>query len=453
MAKNLFTHKEKFYSTSLLSPPKLARPLARWCIGLFLVVLIIMFLPWTQNVDFKGQVTSLNPQNRPQTVQSTLAGRIERWYVQEGQKVEKGDTLVALSEIKEKFFDPNLLQRTQAQVEAKQHVLEANKQKATALNNQIGALRNGLNLSLSKAANKVLQMQYKTRSDSMDVVAARTDNSIAADQLARAEKMYSNGQLISLRDLEQRRLKMQESSAKLVSAENKLNSTRQELINARIELNSLQAEYLDKISKAESDLSSTLAYQYATEGEIAKMQSEYTSLQIRNSFYFITAPQDGYVVKAMKQGLGETIKEGEDLLSVMPSRMDKAVELYVKPMDLPLLTVGTHVRLQFDGWPALIFAGWPGASFGTFGGTIQAIDKIDSKGKYRILVVSDGSKEHPWPEQLQIGSGANGWALLNDVPIGYEIWRQLNGFPPDFIDHPNDGIEYKKDKKDGYAKE
>ena len=29
------------------------------------------------------------------------------------------------------------------------------------------------------------------------------------------------------------------------------------------------------------------------------------------------------------------------------------------------------------------------------------------------------------------GGGANGIALLNNVPLWYEIWRLLNGFPPD----------------------
>ncbi|MEL7122884.1 MAG: biotin attachment protein, partial [Bacteroidota bacterium] len=39
-----------------------------------------------------------------------------------------------------------------------------------------------------------------------------------------------------------------------------------------------------------------------------------------------------------------------------------------------------------------------------------------------------------WPEAIQIGSGAQGIALLNNVPLWYEIWRRLNGFPPDFYE-------------------
>jgi hypothetical protein len=109
-----------------------------------------------------------------------------------------------------------------------------------------------------------------------------------------------------------------------------------------------------------------------------------------------------------------------------------AVELFVKPIDIPLLSKGRKVRLQFDGWPAIVFSGWPDVSFGTFGGIVSVIDNIDSNGKYRILVVPDPSDD-PWPKQVRVGSGVYGWAMLNDVPIWYEIWRQLNGFPADYI--------------------
>jgi hypothetical protein len=34
--------------------------------------------------------------------------------------------------------------------------------------------------------------------------------------------------------------------------------------------------------------------------------------------------------------------------------------------------------------------------------------------------------EKNWPSNLKIGTGAQGFALLNDVPIWYELWRQLN---------------------------
>jgi multidrug resistance efflux pump len=399
--------------------------------GLFGLLVMSMFLPWTQNIRSSGTLTTLQPQDRPQTVHSTIAGRIEKWLVREGQSVKKGDTLVVLSEVKEKYFDPQFLSRLQEQIKAKEGALQATQAKATALSSQITALQDGLKLSLEKARNKVRQGQLKVQSDSADLVSIRAEYEVAKLQFSRQEKLFQQG-LKSLTELESRKLKFQEVQAKLMATQNKQLISQNELVNARIELSSLEAEYIDKISKAQSDRNATLAYAHDTESDISKMRNEYANMQIRSSFYQITAPQDGYVVQALKAGLGETLKEGEAICSVMPANPHLAVQLYVDPMDIPLLTTNRKVRLQFEGWPALVFSGWPGTSFGTFGGEVAVIDNIDSNGKYRILVVPDPESD-PWPSAIRVGSGAYGWAMLNNVPIWYELWRQLNGFPPDYM--------------------
>ena len=420
-----------------LLDPKGGRRLGRVLMVVGLVFLIIQFLPWRQTIEGTGSLTTLRPQDRPQIVPSTIAGRIEAWKVQEGQQVKKGDTLVVITEIKEKYFDPELLARTREQLEAKISALEENRAKGTALSSQQDALRSGLRISLDKARNKVTQSRLKVNSDEAELRAANNDFSIAQQQLARQEDLYAQG-LKSLTELEQRRLKFQESTAKRQAVENKLNASRQELANSQLELSSLQAEYQDKIAKSESDRRSTTAYQFDSEGQIAKMRNELANLSIRAGYYHIRAPQDGYVVRALKAGIGEIIKESEPIVTVMPTTPALAAELYVRPMDVPLLSVGRKVRLQFDGWPALVFTGWPGTSFGTFGGTVAVIDNIDSQGQYRILVTPDPNQE-PWPKPLRVGSGVYGWALLDDVPIWYELWRQLNGFPPDFVGNPGAG--------------
>jgi hypothetical protein len=165
------------------------------------------------------------------------------------------------------------------------------------------------------------------------------------------------------------------------------------------------------------------------------MQNQYMNYSVRTGFYYIKAPQNGYITTALRSGIGETVKEGEELVSIMPATYDLAVSMYVRPMDLPLIQIGQHVRFMFDGWPTIVFSGWPNLSFGTFGGQVVAIDNfIGKNGKYRILVAPDEA----WPEGLRVGSGANGMALLQDVPIWYELWRNLNGFPPDYYQAATD---------------
>jgi hypothetical protein len=111
---------------------------------------------------------------------------------------------------------------------------------------------------------------------------------------------------------------------------------------------------------------------------------------------------------------------------------ERAVQLWLNGNDVPLVEPGRHVRLQFEGWPAVQFAGWPSIAVGTFGGEIVSIDAADDgAGKFRVLIRPDGS-DQPWPDvrYLRQGVRANGWVLLNRVPLWFEVWRRLNGFPP-----------------------
>lgn len=420
-----------FKATALIRNTRGPKQFARVCLIIFAIILFSLFLPWTQNIRSQGNMTAYLPQDRPQTVQSVIAGQITKWYIREGQHVMKGDTIAELTEIREKFFDPKLLERIREQINAKESSQTSSVNKVAALGNQVKALLRERQLSIEKARNKVLQAELKIQSDSADYNAIETDLEIARVQNRRADSLYKKG-LIALNELERRNLKAQESFAKRVSIQNKLLTSRNELVNAKIELNSLDAEYATKISKAESELNSALAYLYETEGEIAKMNNEFANISIRSGFYFITAPQDGFVVQARISGVGETVKEGDAICTIMPSNSNLAVELYVRPMDIPLLEKGRKTRIQFDGWPALVFSGWPNYTFGTFGGIVAVIDNIDTRGHYRILVIPDPDDD-PWPHQLRVGSGAYGWIMLQDVPIWYELWRQFNGFPPDYM--------------------
>ena len=412
------------------------RMFTRWLVGSIVIIFAFLFLPWTQNIQAKGKVTTLQPGQRPQTIQSTIAGRIEGWYVREGALVKKGDTIVHLSEIKAEYFDPNLVARTEKQVEAKESAIGAYGQKVEALENQIGALRTELGYKTAQLENKIRQAQFKLSADSADMIQAYFQDSIAVQQYLRAQNLFNKG-IKSRTDVEDKQAKRQETNAKWISTQNKFQATRNELINARLALNSVQYEYNQKIAKAESDKFSTLSTQFDAEGSADKLRIQASNYKKRSEFYYILAPQDCYITKAVKPGIGETVKEGEGIVTIMPADYELAVEMFVKPMDLPLVNLGQEVRFIFDGWPAFIFSGWPGQSFGTYKGKVVAIDNmISSNGEYRILVGEDEEEENtkPWPTALRVGSAAEGIALLNNVPVWYEVWRQLNGFPPDYYD-------------------
>lgn len=396
-----------------------------------LLCAVILFLPWTQNISGSGAVTTLKPNQRPQTIQSAIAGRIEKWYVQEGDFVKKGDTILFISEIKEDYFDPNLVQNTKSQVDAKKMAVQSYGSKVTSLSSQINAIENEKQLKLQQAQNKIRQSVLKIKSDSMDLEAVKTQIKIATTQFNRSITLNKEG-LKPLTDVEEKRLKLQEIEAKIITQENKLLASKNEYINAKVEINRIGAEYAEKNSKAQSDKYTALSTQYDTEAQVNKLQNQYVNYQIRNGMYYIKAPQDGYVNRAIQSGIGETIKEGTQIVSIMPSNYDIAVETYVTATDLPLIHKGEKVRIWFDGWPTIVFSGWPNMSYGTFGGTIVAIENfISPNGKFRVLIAPD-KKDTPWPKQVSIGSGAQTLALLDNVPIWYELWRTLNSFPPNY---------------------
>ncbi|ADV48369.1 HlyD family efflux transporter periplasmic adaptor subunit [Cellulophaga sp. E16_2] len=415
----------------------------RFLIGSALFGFIVLFLPWTQNVRGKGSLTSLKPDQRPQTIQSPIPGRIEKWYVQEGDFVNKGDTILFISEIKNEYFDPKLVERTGDQIKAKERSVVSYEGKVKALNNQIGALATERGLKLQQAKNKLLQAKLKVQSDSIDLMAAATNLEISERQYDRTVLLQEEG-LKAVTDVEEKRLKLQETQAKLISQQNKLLASRNEILNASVAISSVQTAYTDKISKAQSDMYSAQSGQYDSQAQVTKLENQFTNYEMRNDMYYIKAPQSGYINKAIQAGIGETFKEGDKLVGIMPSVYDKAVEMFVAPLDLPLIHKGEKVRIEFDGWPAIVFSGWPNASYGTYGGVVVAVETfISPNGKYRILLAQD-SEDQAWPNEIRVGSGANTIALLEDVPIWYELWRQLNGFPPNYY-QPN--ATATKDKK------
>ena len=412
-------------------------------IGTSILGIIALFFPWTQNISGSGSVTTLKPNQRPQSIQSVISGRIEKWYVQEGDFVKKGDTILFISEIKEDYMDPNLVENTKNQVEAKKNSLESYDEKVQTLSSQIQAIENEKRLKLEQARNKVRQSLLKIKSDSIDLVAARTQLRIANTQYNRSVQLNKEG-LKPLTDVEEKRLKLQDVDAKIITQENKFLSSKNEYINAKVEVNRISAEYAEKAAKAKSDQFTTLSNKFDTEAQVSKLENQYTNYSLRNGMYYIKAVQDGYINRALQAGLGETVKEGTPIVTIMPSQYDLAVETYVNPIDLPLIKKGEKVRVWFDGWPTIVFSGWPDISYGTFGGKVVAIENfISSNGKYRVLIAPDPDEAH-WPKQLSIGSGAQTIALLDTVPIWFEIWRTLNGFPPNYY---KTGEKATKEKK------
>ncbi len=416
---------EHLESAKLLVTPQSHRLFFRIVLGTLIFTMLAMLLPWQQFVEGKGEVTAFAPGDRPQQVPTTISGRIVEWFVQEGQTVKKGDPILRIAEVKDDYLDPRTIDRYNDQLTGKSSAVSSKREKVKQLGMQIELLQQNLKLSEQKARTKVAQYEAEVR-------ASIIDSATALIQLQRQQTLIDQ-ELTRLTDLENARVRFQNTIAKL-------QEKRQTLQAAQIELNSVAVEYGEKIAKARSDQAATMAEVGEGSADVAKLRQNVQNLEIRNGFYVIRAPQNGTIVRATRAGIGEQLKEGESVVTIMPADAQQAVALLVKPMDVPLLSVGRKVRLQFDGWPALQFAGWPSVSVGTFGGTVAVIDRVPgNSGDFRVLVTPD-LKEEKWPRQLRLGSGVLGWAMLDEVRVGFEIWRRLNGFPPSLRNASDEGF-------------
>ena len=414
-----------------------------WFFGSMLFLVAFLFLPWTQNISSSGHVTTLYQDQRPQELNSVIPGRILKWWVKEGDFVNKGDTILELADVKDEYLDTNLVKRTETQLEAKEQKIIFYNEKINAIESQIQAIESTRDLKLKSLENKLEQFKRKLISDSAEVVAAEMENNIANQQLIRGKQLFAQG-VIPLTELEKRTAQHNKTMAVLTEKQQKYLNTKQDINITKIEMTTAQQEASDKIFKSRSEIATSRSEIATTGGEVAKNQNQLSNYITRGKQRWLIAPQSGQIIKAKKSGINEIVKEGEMIVEIVPSNVNHAVELFIDPMDLILINIGQPVRLIFDGFPAIVFSGWPKNSYGTFVGKVVAIEtNRNENGKFRILAVPD-SHEKPWPAELKIGAGVKGFALLKNVSIWYELWRQINGFPPDYYKPTYNTVDTKK---------
>lgn len=223
----------------------------------------------------------------------------------------------------------------------------------------------------------------------------------------------------SERDAKKRKLEV----ARIASQTAKINYQRQEELFAK-GLSS-RRDY----EEAKIEYKKLLGIEASADSDLAESETKLS----RQENQILTAPQDGVILKVLAGDSATTVKAGHKIATFAPNLSDPAVEIYVSGNDIPLINEGRKVRLQFEGWPIIQFSGWPSIAIGTFGGVVSSVDSsVSENGKFRVIVKQDQNEK--WPDQrfLRHGAKSQAWILLNKVSLGYEMWRQLNSFPPKF---------------------
>lgn len=205
--------------------------------------------------------------------------------------------------------------------------------------------------------------------------------------------------------------------------------------------NDRQADLFKQGISSRKDMEQAIiAYKQAQSSE-AEALANYTQIQAklsRQEAQLIEAPSDGTIVRIQTGTSSVVVEQGQVLALFAPKSDSLSAHIYIRGNDLPLVYEGRKVRLQFEGWPAIQFSGWPSVAVGTFGGEVAFVDQTATNdGLFRVIVVP--GKGNKWPESrfIRQGTRTNGWVLLNRVSLGYELWRQFNGFPPSLETSPD----------------
>ena len=322
----------RFTALESIKIPRVMRTIFYMLLVAFLSILVfLIYAPWVQTATGRGDVTTLNPNERKQDINALVPGRIEQWYVRDGSKVKKGDPIVRIADI-----DPQLVDRLQAE-------------------------RGQIQAQLEAAQSALATAQLDER---------------------RMRELYQAG-LAARRDYEAAQIRIAERQGQVAAAQAALN-------------------------RADVGLA-------------------------RQSSQILRAPRDGFIQSLNAGDASTLVSAGDVLATFVPQSSERVVEIFIDGRDVALVRPGDKARVMFEGWPAVQFSGWPSVAVGTFGGIVVAVDQsAQPNGRFRVLIREDRSEKHRWPEDrfVRFGAKAQAWVLLETVPVGYEIWRQLNNFPP-----------------------
>ena len=418
--------------------PQPVRWLARLVFLMFLSIpFVLAFVPWQQTVVCRGTIVAYSPVERMQVLTARVSGQVERWHVVEGSRVKMNDPLVDIED-----NDPALADRLEAQRRFLTGRLEAARQELAELQAAAEAQE-----AARAAAVKAAEANRDAAAKAIDVAKqAKANATFSRDfELNRYEMfddLFTNprfGGLESKLSRDEARMRADRAVTDTEQADAQVSRAQAVLLTAEANIVQADAAGLSAIAVAHSNARQAEQDLFAVERDIQEIDNRIERFKARR----VVAPCDGvvYRVAANVSRGGQYVREGDELCTIVPDTNDRVAELFLDGVDAPIVLAYRdragempHVRLQFEGWPAVQFSGWPETAIGPFGGRIRQVDAASGMaGQCRILVEPDAVMPgDAWPDSecLRQGNQVIGWVFLNRVTLGFEIWRRLNGFPP-----------------------
>ena len=445
-------HEEIFRFTKT---PKLAVFLGWLMIISFLILpFVLLMVPWQQTVKGRGQIVAFAPTERKRVITARVTGQISKWHVVEGSKVKVGDPIADIDD-----NDTGLSSRLESQRDFLLSRRKAAEEEVAEQGRTVQAQERSMN-----AAIRAAKANYDAALLQIDVAKESGKNSDFAYGFEKRryemfEKLYKDrqfGGLESELNRDEAKMRADRSATELKRAEVEVKKAEATLINNDALVFQAEATWLSNIAVTRANKSKAEQNIFTIEREIQEIDCRIERFKAR----FVKSPCNG-IIHTVTANVGEGgiyVKEGDELAIIVPDTSDRVVEILIDGTDAPLVAShimengkGPHVRLQFEGWPALQMAGWPSLAIGTFGGRVRQLDPSDDGyGRFRIIVEPESMfDEDQWPENtyLRQGNQVVGWVFLNKVKLGYELWRQFNGFPPELMPKADENKDKAKPPK------
>jgi len=383
---------------------------------------LMLLAPWQQSAVGTGRVIAYSPNERELEIQAPIRGRVVKWHFQEGDQVQRDEVIVELAD-----NDPQVIQRYEFERDAVRRRIEAIDASIEALIGRVGSLEQVKRLTLDAADARIQMAKSRARAAELKSEAARARQRAAELQVERMSTLADEG-LESQRNEELAVRDVAEARAGTLEARANLEAARADQAAEQAGRESSASDLDAQIASAREEIQAARAKRAEAEETLAKVERALA----RQRSLVIRAPRAGMLTQVRAREQSAFVKQGERIAVLIPDTDRRAVELSVSGIDAPLIVPGQTVQLQFEGWPAIQLGGWPDAAVGTFTGEVAFVDaQATATGGFRAVVVPSAESDWPAAAVLRQGNLANGWVLLNQVTLGYELWRLLNGFPPD----------------------
>ncbi|WP_439627294.1 HlyD family secretion protein [Gemmata sp.] len=411
-----------------------------WSLLTLLLVLVpsLGLTPWVQTVHGTGRAIAFKPSERPQYVASPIEGRVKKWHVVEGDRVRAGQLLVELVD-----NDPMILERLREQETLALQRLTLAEGRVADHESRLAFIKGEQEVLVAEAGFRIEQAEAQVLVARQELLRARFDLKREEQAFDRLSRLSTSkvGEVVSRDQVEEAERKRDLAGAQVPLVEARIKLAEKTLDGSKAQRAATEQRTSATIQTEEAAVKSARSEQ-------ASVRQQYNTIRTqveRQANQRVYATVDGTIfrVLANAEAGGQLVRPGERLAVLVPDIKGEGegltpdphpgivAELYIDGNDLPLVRVGDRVLLQFEGWAAVQFAAYPEAAVGTFEGRVYLVDPTaDGQGSFRILV--EPTPGAAWPDEafLRQGVRSQGWVLLGQVRLGYEVWRLLNGFPP-----------------------